>query len=399
MSSVSREARPNDGVVIGLGAICSLGSSVCSLADDLFGGRAAIAPFALFDTRRHRTRLAGSVTDIPNHARRHSRTDRLAVAAAREALGDRPVPASKRIGVFVGTSTGGMLEGEVAYRDILVGKVRASRLVSQPTSAPSEAVARHISARGPVESIASACAAGSMAIAAGLAALQDGEVDLALCGGADGLCELTYAGFNSLRAVAPDACRPFRADREGLSLGEGAAFLLLQRREDAERAGTPILGSVLGSGASCDSHHMTAPEPSGSGPARAIRAALDHAGLPGEGIDFINAHGTATPHNDAAEAAALRSVFGEDLSRIPVTSTKSLVGHLLGASGALEAVVTLICLRAQCVHATAGEGPVDPELGLDVVLGRARALERSRFALSTSLAFGGANAALVLGAG
>ncbi len=183
-----------------------------------------------------------------------------------------------------------------------------------------------------------------------------------------------------------------------MSLGEGAAVLILEREEDALKRGATILGRICGAGASCDAHHMTAPQKSGEGPSLAIAAALKDAALDPAEIDFVNAHGTGTRLNDRAEASALELTFGEGFSSLPVTSTKGSVGHLLGCAGAVEALVTLLCLRRGRVHATPGDAGPDPELGVRLVHGAPLDLQRSRYALSTSLAFGGSNAALVLGA-
>jgi 3-oxoacyl-[acyl-carrier-protein] synthase II len=275
-------------------------------------------------------------------------------------------------------------------------RARLSLLRSQECNGPGDAIARFLGVRGAVETISSACASAALAIAAACDAIRSGETDQAIAGGSDSLCQLTYAGFNALRSVDPAPSRPFRADREGLSLGEGAAVLVLESETSARGRGARILGSIAGAGASCDAHHMTAPEPAGSGAAEAIRAALADAGrLPAE-IDFINAHGTGTPLNDSAEWNAFREVFGPRAGEIPVTSTKGSVGHLLGAAGAIEALATVLCLARGEVHATAGAGAVDPSGPVRLVLGASLPFPGARLALSTSLAFGGSNAALVI---
>jgi len=235
-----------------------------------------------------------------------------------------------------------------------------------------------------------------MAIGAALRALRRGDCDVALAGGSDSLCQLTYAGFNALRSVDERPSRPFRADRTGLSLGEGAGVLVLERASDAQRRGARAIVTLAGEASTCDASHMTAPLPSGAGAAEAIALALEDASTEPSEVDFINAHGTGTPLNDAAEAAAIHRVFGDRASRIPVTSTKSLIGHLLGSAGAVEAVLTAMCLERGEVHPMPDDGATDAAIGLDLVLGVPRRLPNSTCALSTSLAFGGANAALVL---
>jgi 3-oxoacyl-[acyl-carrier-protein] synthase II len=257
-------------------------------------------------------------------------------------------------------------------------------------------VARRHGASGPVLTVASACASATLACGSALEALRDGEIDVALVGGSDSLCRLTFAGFNALRAVDARSCRPFRTSREGMSIGEGAAVLVVEPEAGARARGARIRGFLRGAGAACDAHHMTSPDPEGDGIRRAVMAALADAGVAPDAVDFVNVHGTGTPHNDAAEARMLRAVFGERAARLPITSTKGALGHFLGSAGAVEAVSTLLCLAAREVHPTPGDGAPDPELGVDLVIGDCRPVPAARFALSTNLAFGGANAAVVL---
>jgi 3-oxoacyl-[acyl-carrier-protein] synthase II len=334
-------------------------------------------------------------------ARRASYADCFAVASVREALGDAgldPAISPERTGVYFGSSTGGMLESEWYYERLVRGSSRHARpglLASQQLNGPGDAVAREARIRGPVESVSSACASGAMALGSALRALRRGDVDVALAGGSDALCQLTYAGFNSLRSVDERPARPFRADRAGLSLGEGAGVLVLETADHARKRGAVVLAALAGEAATCDAFHMTAPQPEGLGAREALVRALDDASADPAEVDFVNAHGTGTPLNDAAEAAALRSVFGDRLATIPLTSTKASIGHLLGSSGAVEAVVTVLCLLRREVHPMPEAGETDARLGLDLVLGRPRPLTRAACAISTNLAFGGANSALV----
>jgi 3-oxoacyl-[acyl-carrier-protein] synthase II len=273
---------------------------------------------------------------------------------------------------------------------------RLALLASQQINGPGDAVARALAISGPVRSVSSACASGGLAIGDALDAVRDGEVEVALTGGADSLCVVTYAGFNSLRSLDDRPCRPFRSDRAGLSIGEGAAVLVLERLERALDRGARPLAEILGSGASCDAHHMTAPHPDGVGAAAAMRAALMDANLTADAVTFVNAHGTGTPLNDLSESAACQDVFGDSAAAVPVTSSKGSVGHLLGCSGAIEAVATILDLDDGQVHVTPGNGALDPEIAVDVVLDQPRPIPRDAVALSTSFAFGGANAALVI---
>ena len=397
-------------VVTGLGAVSPLGWSLESLWEGLRAGRTAVGPFDRFDHTGHRTHIAAQV-DLalePRRARgkprRISAADRFAVAAARSAVaraGIDPPDRCERTGVYFGSTTGGMLETEAYLSTLLAsasGRLRppaASLLASQQNNGPADAVARELGIGGPVQTVSAACASGAMAIGDAIQAVRRGEVDVAIAGGSDALCRLTYAGFNALRAVDERPCRPFRADRAGLSLGEGAAALVLEPLERAMARGARPLALAAGEAATCDAHHMTSPHPEGHGAAAAIRAALSDARLDPEAIDFVNAHGTGTPLNDAAECAALVAVFGDRTADLPVTSTKALVGHLLGSAGALEAVATILCLLHGEVHPMPDDGQPEPGLPLRLILGRPLRLERARHALSTSLGFGGANAALV----
>jgi 3-oxoacyl-[acyl-carrier-protein] synthase II len=392
--------------VTGLGAVSGYGWGTEALWRGVLSGTTAIRPFARFDHSAYRTHVAAQVPEGPalageGHGLRLTLADRFALVAAAEALAEARLP--ERLdgldaGLFFGSSTGGMWESE-EYFAALTGPRRRAPLAlldSQQPSGPGDAVARVCGIGGPVETIAAACASATLALGAALEALRAGEIEVALVGGSDSLCRLTYAGFNSLRAVDELACRPFRAERAGMSIGEGAAVLVVETEAGARRRGARVLAWLEGVGASCDAYHMTSPDPEGDGISRAVAAALADAGVAPAAIDFVNVHGTGTPHNDAAEASMLRAVFGDRLPRLPLTSSKGAIGHYLGAAGAIEAVATMLCFLHGAVHPTPGEGTVDPALGLDLVTGGPRALAGARYALSTNLAFGGTNAAIVL---
>jgi 3-oxoacyl-[acyl-carrier-protein] synthase II len=411
--------------VSGAGAVSGFGWGVEALWQGLLAGATAVRPFSRFDHRRHRTHLAAEVpppaaapasdrpSDRPRGAggsapgRRSSRqlslADGFALAAAAEALAAAALGGSLATlpegaaGVFFGSSTGGMWESEGFLADLFGGR-RATlhALASQQVNGPGDAVARRCGITGPVLTVSSACASGALAIAAARAAVRDGEVEVALAGGADSLCQLTYAGFNSLRSVDEVPCRPFRAGRAGMSVGEGAAVLVLEPLARVLARGAAPLAELVGTGGACDAFHMTAPEPAGRGAAAAIAAALADAGLGPEAIDFVNAHATGTTLNDAAEWQALRRIFGERAERLPVTATKAGVGHLLGCSGAIEALVTVLSLARGELHPVpASAEPLDQACPAALVTGRPLALPAARTALSTSLAFGGSNAALI----
>jgi 3-oxoacyl-[acyl-carrier-protein] synthase II len=393
--------------VTGIGAVCGLGWGVASLWNGLRAGRSAISSFQRFDHSKHRTHLAAEAGAPPESFvrscpgwRRLSVADRFALFAAREAMEraglESPFGGDVEAGVYFGSSTGGMYESELFFdRFLRDRRGRLSSLIPQQVNAPGDAVARHLGSTGPVVTFSSACASGALAMGAALDAVRAGEVEVAVAGGSDSLCQLTYAGFNALRSVDEVPCRPFRAGRAGMSFGEGAAVLVLEPLERALARGAEPLAVLAGAGASCDAYHMTAPDPSGAGAAVALEAALADAGLPPEAVGFVNVHGTGTPLNDAAEWQALRKVFGDRAGELPLAATKALIGHLLGCSGAIEAVATVLCLRHGEVHPVEVEGGEDPELPVALVLDDPLPVPGVRAAVSTSLAFGGSNAALV----
>ena len=388
-------------VVTGLGACCGLGPTVNTVWQAALAGRRAIRDLQLFPTASHRTSIAAEALghEPEPGARDLSRAEGFAIRAATEALGTLPARSlhTSRAGVFFGSSTGALFEGERYFAGLLAQHEPSLRpIAGLQNDGPGNAVARRLGVRGPVVTYSTACTSANVAIAAALDALRAGEIDVAVAGGADELCEITYAGFNSLRAVDPQPTRPFRQSRAGLSMGEGAGVLLLETATHARARGATILGELLGAGRSCDAHHVSAPEPSGAGAAAAIRLALQDGGIAADLVTFVNAHGTGTPHNDDAESKAMASVFGPRAATLPLTSTKSLVGHLLGAAGGIEAVLTTLSLVHRLLPPTAGDEPADPALGLEVVIGEARPLPAHNVGLSTNLAFGGNNAVILL---
>ncbi|HVT61537.1 MAG TPA: beta-ketoacyl-[acyl-carrier-protein] synthase family protein [Thermoanaerobaculia bacterium] len=406
-------------VVSGVGAVSGLGWGIEALWQGLREGRTAIRRFQRFDHSGHRTHLAAEVPPPPPDLERWSSSqagagrqwsvaDRFALAAAAEAFAGAGLAADGALaeaGVFFGSSTGGMWESEGFLAALLAGRRRSIHcLASQQVNGPGDAVARFAGAGGPVQTISSACASGALAADAALQALRSGEVELAIAGGSDSLCQLTYAGFNALRSVDEQPCRPFRAGRAGMSLGEGAAVLVLEPAARALARGARPLAELAGSASSCDAHHMTAPHPRGEGAAAAMLAALADAGVGADAVDFLNAHGTGTPLNDAAEWHAMEEVFGERAARIPLVATKALVGHLLGSAGAIEAVATVLALARGELHPAWSEegiggdtadGDAVPALPVSLVVGKPLPVPEARVALSTSLAFGGSNAVLV----
>jgi len=385
--------------VTGAGIICSIGRNKAEVWSSIAESRAGIAKMTAFPGETFPTELAAEALaelagELPigkREAKRLSRTDLLAVIAAKEALEQANGAPTDRAIVSTGTSTGGLLEGEQYYFGRLTrGRRRepASPVLQQPTSAPSDAVARVFNLGGGVLSNATACASAGAAIGMAADLLRSGHADVALAGGSDALCRLTYSGFNVLQAVDPEPCSPFGATRKGITLGEGAGYLVLERWDDAVARGATILAELCGFGASCDAHHPTAPIEDGRGAEAAMRGALGEAGL--ETVDYVNAHGTGTLLNDSAETKAIISAVG---TGVPVSSSKSFFGHTLGASGAIEAVVTVLALQHQVAPPTLRLGTAADDCTLDYIPHTPRPMAMANV-LSNTFGFGGSNVSL-----
>jgi len=390
--------------VTGAGIICAIGRNKEEVWRSIVESRSGIGQLTRFEGETFPTDKAAEVDEdlsdlvtMPRRdARRLSRTDLLAVIAASEAIaqanhGSRPLPLERAV-VSTGTSTGGLLEGESFFfrrRQVGRRRARASQVLQQPTSGPSDAVARAFELGGGVVSNATACASGGAAIGMAGDYLRSGQADVAIAGGSDALCRLTYSGFNVLQAVDPAPCAPFSADRKGITLGEGAAYLVLERWDDAVARGATILAELSGYGASCDAHHATAPAEDGRGAQAAIRRALFEAGL--STVDYINAHGTGTPLNDSAETCAIISAVG---SNVPVSSTKSYFGHTLGAAGGVEAVISVLALQNQLAPPTLRLRETSADCSLDYIPHTARPMAMDAV-LSNTFGFGGSNVSLL----
>ncbi len=387
--------------VTGLGAVTALGPDVASLERGLRAGTCGVVECTKFSTVGYRSSLAGQAPEPtppvdPELIANVSRPDRFGLQAAFEAVKMAGLEAHEleRAALVFGTGTGGAGITEEYFRLFVKdGAPPASMLVSHQPASVTDLVARHLGVHGPRTTLMTACSSSATAIGYAADRIRLGHVDVALAGGAEGLCRLTYAGFNSLRATSPDHCRPFDADRKGLNLGEGAAVLVLEDYERARARGATIYAVLAGYGITADAHHMTAPHPDGDGAARAMNAALDDAGLSADAVGYINAHGTATPHNDSAETAAIKTVLGARAPRVPVSSIKSMVGHTLGAAGAIEAVASVLTLHRNFIPPTVNLRTPDPAFGLDFVPDRARELA-VEVVISNSFAFGGNNTAL-----
>lgn len=371
-------------------------------------GKSSIGPVTLFDTARYRTRQAGEVRDflIPPWERlRASRLDRashllyhaFAEALAESGLSSGALAEASPI-VALGTTLGGMPSGE-RYHEAYVrrGPDRANPVLLSDHLAHCQGLhlMREFGIPGAPRVFSNACASGANAVGFAFLAVRAGDAESAVCGGYDPLCEFVFAGFHSLQALTPGLCRPFDRNRDGLALGEGAGILLIEEWGRALRRGARILGEIIGYGESADAFHMTRPDPEARGAEMALRRALSSAGVGPESVDYINAHGTGTAFNDPAEAKAIRRVLGPAAERAPVSSTKPMIGHLLGGSGAVEAILTVLALREKTVPPNLHYETPDPECVLSIAPVAAPA-GRMEVALSNSFGFGGANAALVL---
>jgi len=384
--------------VTGAGIVCSIGRNKAEVWRAIVESRAGIAKLTRFEGETFPTDIAAEAdVDLPR-SKRLSRTDRLAVIAAKEALEQATAQAGdiprERAVVSTGTSTGGLLEGEDYYfRRLIRGRRRApaSRVLQQPTSGPSDAVAQAFGLGGGVISNATACASAGAAIGMAADYLRARHADVAIAGGSDALCRLTYSGFNVLQAVDPEPCSPFGANRKGITLGEGAGYLVLERWDDAIARGASVLAELSGYGASCDAHHPTAPAEDGHGAEAAMRGALCEGRLTPASVQYVNAHGTGTLLNDASESRAIIAALGTD---VPVSSSKSYFGHTLGASGAIEAVVTVLALQHQIAPPTLRLREPAPECPLDYIPDTPRPLAMANV-LSNTFGFGGSNVSLL----
>ncbi len=394
--------------ITGLGAVTALGADVTALATAVVEGRSGIGPLTQF-THQGRCALAAEVPEEagamvlgelpPATRRRLSRADRFALAAAEQACRHAGLDAALRreAVLTVGATTGGMRETEEAYRRRRAGvdrRWRLSRLLGTSLATPAAAISQALGMFGARTTFSTACSSSALAIAAGAEAIRRGRARAALAVGCDQLCRLTYAGFDALQALDPVPCRPFDRERHGLSLGEGAAAVVLEDAAHARARGARIWALVLGAGSATDAHHVTAPHPDGAGARAALEAALEAAGVPPAAVDYVNAHGSGTRQNDAVEVAVLRAVFGPRLSHVPVSSSKAQVGHCLAAAGAIEAVITVLALE---------HGVLPPTLHLRVpewddldFVSTAGRRARLGVAVSSSSGFGGHNVTLVL---
>lgn len=403
-------------VVTGMGAISPLGNSVAELWEGASLGRSGIGLITRCDTSSYPAKIAGEASTFDpkqymdfKDARRMSRASQFAVAATREALaaaGLDKEPLPEDAGVLIGTGNSSFPDLEAATRIMVEkGGMRISPF-AMPAVLPSMSggqIAIQFSVRGYNSTVSTACASGTQAIGEAAEVLRRGAASIMITGGTEApISEVGLAGFCVMRALStrndePErASRPFDRDRDGFVAGEGAGILILETLEHALARGARIYAEILGLGSTNDAYHLTAPPPDAGGAARAMRWALRDAGVAPEDIDYINAHGTATPHNDHSETIAIKAIFGAGAYRIPISSTKSMIGHCLGAAGALEAITTISAMQARLIPPTINLENPDPDCDLDYVPLTARQAT-VEVALSNSFGFGGQNASLVLG--
>jgi 3-oxoacyl-[acyl-carrier-protein] synthase II len=380
-----------------MGVVSPLGVGLKANERSLREAKDGVREVVAFDTAKCRCKTAGQVDPLPTISGgqwdRMHRSSHMMIHAAREVFANDP--AFRPQFMVIGTTSGGMSYGEQYYRaqiEHLRARDRAMWLANYaPQKPPLDAMVA-CEFRAPVQIIANACASGTNAIGHAFRLIRSGLYDRVLCGGYDAICEMVYAGFDALQASTTDKIRPFDRARSGLVLGEGAGLFALEEMASARARNATIVAEVNGYGISTDNHHLTQPHPSGIGPEMAMRRALDDAALSPDSVEYVNAHGTATPFNDASEGAAIAKLFG---ASVPVSSTKSMMGHALGAAGAIEGVFSAMAIRGQFLPPNINFRECDDAWKLDVVANQARDA-RVRCVVSNSFGFGGTNASLIL---
>lgn len=389
-------------VVTGLGFATSLGLDTASTWKAMLEGRHGLRRLSVLDLPLEPAQIAGELplAEEIHPGRRRTRGERIAFLALEEALAQASPPLGsldpERIGVFQGAATTGITSAE----EFILARRRGERgepvgPVYQIPSVLTDGLAKRLGATGPQGTVMNACSSSLMALGQAWERLACGDLDLAVAGGSECLCRMTYAGFSSLKAMDPEPCRPFSRDRAGMNLGEGGAEFLLEPLDQARARDAEIFAEVCGYGASLDAHHPTAPHPEGLGALRAMTMALRVGRLDPAQIDLVSAHATATPANDGAESLAIRAALGEAAARVSVTASKSQFGHCLGAAGAVGAAVAVLALRHQVVSPTLRLEDPDPDCTLDCTPMVARE-RRVGAALVNAFAFGGNNVCLAL---
>jgi 3-oxoacyl-[acyl-carrier-protein] synthase II len=405
-------------VITGMGTVNPLALDVAGTWKALGEGRSGVAPITLFDTTAFKVHFGGEVKGFnpenyfePKTARRLDRFAQFALAASLEAVKDSAIDFGKedpyRCGVVLGSGIGGLNEFEEQhsrYRDLGPGKISPFVIPKMIPNAAAGNVSIQFGLCGPNTAVSTACASAAHAVGDASRAIKWGYADVMLAGGTEAaITPMGLGGFASMRALSlrnddpPSASRPFDKDRDGFVLAEGAGMLVLEELEHARRRGATLYAEVLGTGNTADAHHITAPHPEGSGAAESMRLALRDSRLNPEDVDYVNAHGTSTELGDAAETKAIKQVFGPHAYKMAISSTKSMVGHLLGASAGVALIACALSIRHGAVHPTINLHTPDPECDLDYVPNNARVMPVRR-AISNSFGFGGHNCCVVVGA-
>jgi beta-ketoacyl-acyl-carrier-protein synthase II len=404
-------------VITGMGAITVLGSGLGNFWEGLISGRSGIRRITQFDANHLPCQIAGEVPDFDanlymdrKEARRIPRGTQMALAAALEAARDAglpiPLPEPERSGIAFGTAIGGIDKLDEGINTLRSQGYERVNPFTIPTGIPNTAayqISTSLQCLGPSTTVATACATGTQAVGDGFEFIRRGKADVVVAGGTESLIkDFSIGGFAAMRALPTSfndnpekASRPFTSNREGFIFSEGAGALILEELEHALARGARIYAEVAGHASSADGHHIAAPDPEAAGACRAMRWALDDAGLTPADVDYINAHGTSTPLNDATETRAIKTVFGKDAYKVAISSIKSMTGHAMGASGALEAIACAMTIHTGIIPPTINYDSPDPELDLDYVPNTARKAD-VRVTLSNSFGLGGQNACLVL---
>jgi beta-ketoacyl-acyl-carrier-protein synthase II len=404
-------------VITGLGLVTCLGSEVDTVWDALLNGRSGIRAITQFDASELPCKIAGEVPEFDptdylpmKEARRMSRSSQFALAAAKHAMLDAGFDDDwkepERVGVYYGTAIGGWDRAYEGLESLRVKGLSQTNPFFLPSVLPNMAafhVTQQYHALGPNSTVTTACATGTQAIGEAAQAIRNGWADVIICGGTEAIIKhFTIAGFSIMRALPTSfneeperASRPFEIQREGFVFSEGAACLILESLDHAKVRGAHIYAEIAGFASSSDAFHMAAPDPSGAGAMRTMKRALENAGVAPDQVSYINAHGTSTPANDAMETLAIKAVFGPRAYEIPVSSTKSMLGHAMGASGAIEAIVCALSIQNGAIHPTINYEVPDPELDLDYVPNESRDA-KVEVVLSNSFGLGGQNACLVI---
>jgi 3-oxoacyl-[acyl-carrier-protein] synthase II len=402
-------------VVTGMGCISPVGNNVKETWDAILAGKSGASMITHFDASKHKTRFAAEVKGFdpvalfgPRESRKMDRFTQFASAVTIEALGQSGLKIDDsnrdRVGVLIGTGIGGigsLLDQAEVMRERGPDRVSPFLVPMMISDSAAGMLAIRFGARGPNMAIATACASANNAIGEALEMIRRGAADVMIAGGSEAaLVPVAMAGMNVMTALSTrnddpqTASRPFDKDRDGFLMGEGAGMLILESLEHAQARGANILAEVIGYGTTDDAHHISAPAENGAGAAIAMKLALENANLNLADIGYINAHGTSTPLNDKSETAAIKTVFGEQAYNVPISSTKSMTGHLLGASGALEAVFCILAIREEVLPATINYQTPDPECDLDYVPNQPRKAS-PKHVMSNSFGFGGHNATLI----